>query len=407
MNVTSTAYEHYVSSLRTARFAAPEGGRGEISSAAGKDQAIISREGRAYLEAFADITEKQISAMTREDFMGMLETWQRENQAELEISPYRAVDPDGSIARKTYFESYLGQLEEKEEHIRRYYAGAYGEAVSAPVNSLAYIAGKYLSPWSDYYDPDIPAEQRQWTHHQLWAMLTGSGVALNDPYALADYGGARTAEEMDRAAREAVREKLEGLCETASEKTAGAREVSKEEEMEAFKREFYAELDKIPKDRTIANVAINISEEAFRNMKADPEYREQMLSVIRRDMTGSVAPAPDCSMVITVGATAGDYRADSWSVNNDAEFYTRSRSSFYKRMDDKKADRKERMEAYLEKRAQMKRQRRERMREKTAEIADFNGYEQNQRMYGGTAGRKMIGEAVGSLKKEEGSRQHV
>lgn len=40
-------------------------------------------------------------------------------------------------------------------------------------------------------------------------------------------------------------------------------------------------------------------------------------------------------------------------------------------------------------------------------IADFNGYEQNQRMYGGTAGRKMIGEAIVSQKEEEGSRQHV
>ena len=51
-------------------------------------------------------------------------------------------------------------------------------------------------------------------------------------------------------------------------------------------------------------------------------------SVIRRDMTGSVAPAPDCSMVITVGATAKDYRADGWSVNNDSEFYARSQNSF-------------------------------------------------------------------------------
>ena len=93
------------------------------------------------------------------------------------------------------------------------------------------------------------------------------------------------------------------------EKTESTRELTEAEEMAIFKKEFYAEIDKIPKDRTIANVAINISEEAFKNMKADPKYREQMLSVIRRDMTGSVAPAPNCSMVITVGATAKDYRA--------------------------------------------------------------------------------------------------
>ena len=142
----------------------------------------------------------------------------------------------------------------------------------------------------------------------------------------------------------------------ALEKTESTRELSETEEMAIFKKEFYAEIDKIPKDRTKANVAINISEEAFKNMKADPKYREQMLSVIRRDMTGSVAPAPDCSMVITVGATAKDYRADSWSVNNDSEFYARSQNSFYKKTSGKQNNKKELLEEYLEKRAQVKQQ---------------------------------------------------
>ena len=101
-------------------------------------------------------------------------------------------------------------------------------------------------------------------------------------------------------------------------------------------------------------------------MKADPKYREQMLSVIRRDMTGSVAPAPDCSMVITVGATAKDYRADSWSVNNDSEFYARSQNSFYKKTSNKKDRQKKLLEEYLEKRAQVKQQQQEMLNEKIA-----------------------------------------
>lgn len=152
----------------------------------------------------------------------------------------------------------------------------------------------------------------------------------------------------------------------ALEKTESTRELSETEEMAIFKKEFYAEIDKIPKDRTKANVAINISEEAFKNMKADPKYREQMLSVIRRDMTGSVAPAPDCSMVITVGATAKDYRADSWSVNNDSEFYARSQNSFYKKTSNKKDRQKKLLEEYLEKRAQVKQQQQEMLNEKIA-----------------------------------------
>ena len=152
----------------------------------------------------------------------------------------------------------------------------------------------------------------------------------------------------------------------STEETCGMRKLSEAEEMEAFKKEFYAELEKIPKDRTIANVAINISEEAFKNMKDDPEYREKVLSLIKRDMTGSVAPAPDCSLVITVGATSKDYRADGWSVNNDSEFYVRSQNSFYKRTSEKKDRQKELLEEYQEKRAQVKKQQQELLDEKIA-----------------------------------------
>ena len=156
---------------------------------------------------------------------------------------------------------------------------------------------------------------------------------------------------------------MEKICTGKAGSTQG---LSEAEEMELFKKEFYAELERIPRDKTIANVAVNISEEAFKNMKADPKYREQMLSVIRRDMTGSVAPAPDCSLVITVGATAKDYRADGWSVNNDSEFYARSQNSFYKKTSNKKDSQKELLEEYLEKRAQVKKQQQEMLNEKIA-----------------------------------------
>ena len=156
---------------------------------------------------------------------------------------------------------------------------------------------------------------------------------------------------------------MEKICTGKAGSTQG---LSEAEEMELFKKEFYTELERIPRDKTIANVAVNISEEAFKNMKADPKYREQMLSVIRRDMTGSVAPAPDCSLVITVGATAKDYRADGWSVNNDSEFYARSQDSFFKKTSGQKDRNKELLEEYLEKRAQAKRQQQELLDEKVA-----------------------------------------
>ncbi len=152
----------------------------------------------------------------------------------------------------------------------------------------------------------------------------------------------------------------------ALEKTGNTKGLSEAEEMELFKKEFYAELGRIPRDRTIANVAVNISEEAFKNMKADPEYRAKIMSALQRDLTSSFAPLK-ASLLITVGATEKDYRGDSWSgPNNDSEFFARSQDSFYKKTSGQKDRNKELLEEYLEKRAQAKRQQQEILNEKIA-----------------------------------------
>ena len=150
----------------------------------------------------------------------------------------------------------------------------------------------------------------------------------------------------------------------ALEKTESTRELSEAEEMELFKKEFYAELERIPKNRTITNLAVNISEEAFKNMKADPEYRAKIMSALQRDLTSSFAPLK-ASLLITVGATEKDYRGDSWSgPNNDSEFFARSQDSFYKKTSGQKDRNKGLLEEYLEKRAQAKRQQHELLNEK-------------------------------------------
>ena len=135
-----------------------------------------------------------------------------------------------------------------------------------------------------------------------------------------------------------------------TEETSSVQEVTEAEEMAAFKKEFYAELERIPKNSTIVNLAINISEEAFENMKADPEYRAKIMSALQRDLTSSFAPLK-ASLLLTVGATEKDYRGDSWSgPNNDSEFFARSQNSFYKKTSGQKDNQKELLEESLEKR---------------------------------------------------------
>ena len=136
----------------------------------------------------------------------------------------------------------------------------------------------------------------------------------------------------------------------AAEKTS---KMSQAEEMAAFKKEFYADLEKITNHSTVYSWSVNISEKAFENMKADPQYRAKILSLIQRDVGDSYAPR-NCSVMITVGAASKDYRADSWPDCNDAEYHARSQNSFYKRDCGKKGRAEEINERYLEKRAQAK-----------------------------------------------------
>ena len=151
----------------------------------------------------------------------------------------------------------------------------------------------------------------------------------------------------------------------ALEKTGSTQGLSEAEEMEQFKKEFYEDLSKITNHRTVSNAAVNISEAAFKAMKEDPQYREKVLSLIQRDWGDSYAPR-NCSVLITVGATLNEYRADSWPVGYDSEFDVRSQNSFYKRTSEKKDKQEELLEKYLEKRAQAKRQQQELLDERAA-----------------------------------------
>ena len=158
---------------------------------------------------------------------------------------------------------------------------------------------------------------------------------------------------------------VSGTEKFALEKTGSTQELSEAEEMELFKKEFYEDLSKVTNHRTVSNAAVNISEAAFKAMKEDPQYREKVLSLIQRDWGDSYAPR-NCSVLITVGATLNEYRADSWPVRFDSEFDVRSQNSFYKRTSEKKDRQKELLEEYLEKRAQAKRQQQELLNEKIA-----------------------------------------
>lgn len=161
MHVNLNPKTNQIPSLRTGHFSRGEEDMAAAVPAPNSDQITISQEGRDRMEALADQVASQFNAMTKEDFMDLVKQAQRENQNKLEVDAYRMVDPDGSIACKAYFESCIGQLMDAENAIKSYYAGAYEEAASAPIDGLAFISGKYLCSWSDYFDSEIPEKERQ------------------------------------------------------------------------------------------------------------------------------------------------------------------------------------------------------------------------------------------------------
>lgn len=150
----------------------------------------------------------------------------------------------------------------------------------------------------------------------------------------------------------------------ASEKSS---QMSEAEEMAAFKKEFYGDLERLVINKSIVNFAINISEKAFENMKADPSYREKILSLLQRDLGSYYGSGPRrACVVLTVGATSGDYRGDSWPICNDSGFYASSQNSFYKKSTGKKGSMEDIEALYLEKREQAKRLQEKILKEETA-----------------------------------------
>lgn len=137
--------------------------------------------------------------------------------------------------------------------------------------------------------------------------------------------------------------------------TGKAEEMTPEEELEAFKKDFYNELSNIKPYKTVSNVAIKISEDAFIKMKEDPKYKEKILTLLERDLTSSYG-TKDVSVLISVGSSLSDYRGDTWNVGYDSEFFGRSHNSFYKKTSSSdKEKHKDLLVKYLEKRQETKR----------------------------------------------------
>mgnify|MGYP001036664859 CR=1 FL=1 len=228
MDITLNPKASQISPMRTVRFSAPEE-KAAQDMRQSQDKIEISHEGQQAAAETPDFDqewkklEDMLGSMTKDEFMSMVRNQLGEQK--LDVNWNATVDPDGQIWCKSYFDSYVSQVMEfkdtAEGAIKDYYAGAYQEALNSPLgrdlpSQLNFIAAKYQCSWSDYFDASIPAGERQWTYTQVRAMLTGTGLRLNDPYALKDIH-IPTNEETTKIAKQAADDKIHELVRRAKE----------------------------------------------------------------------------------------------------------------------------------------------------------------------------------------------
>ena len=217
MNVTFNPRAGQISALRSSQYIKSTEKATEADGQS-QDQLKLSSEGRQAVESFG------LNSITTDDFMAKVR--EQLGEQELEVNWNATVDPDGQIWCKAYFDSYASQVTQfrdtAESAIMDYYSGPYQEALNNPLGAslpqqLNFIAAKYQCSWSDYFDASMPAAERQWAYTQLRAMLTGTGLRLNDPYALKNIHSP-TVEETTEIARKAADDKINELIRQAKEK---------------------------------------------------------------------------------------------------------------------------------------------------------------------------------------------
>ncbi len=111
-----------------------------------------------------------------------------------------------------------------------------------------------------------------------------------------------------------------------------------------FKIEFYQEVEKIQKSDKLDMLVVNVTDEGWARMMEDPEYCQDMLDLIRRDTTGVYIGQVD--MVVTIGGTREEYRADSWSVSFSKADRSLDRDSYVERRKRRKR-RQKALEEYM------------------------------------------------------------
>ena len=173
------------------------------------DSVEISQEGlRAQEAARFSRLETLPEGGDKDALMAQVQQWRQSHQ--LEVNWNAAVDPDHSIYAKSYMESLVCQYEGTRQKVETYYAQAHQENLSF-ANPHNHLVEKYKFSGSPYFRGDMTEAQRDMAFRQEEALLWGGRLALNDPWALAAFGGVPKGEDVEKTARAYAQSVIDGL----------------------------------------------------------------------------------------------------------------------------------------------------------------------------------------------------
>lgn len=141
-----------------------------------------------------------------------------------------------------------------------------------------------------------------------------------------------------------------------TEEKGSTQELSEREELEAFKKEIWKEINSMPWG---ANTSIQITDEAFGKMMEDSEFKNKMMKIIREDAIGSNKMCGGTLINIDENGYSGySYMADhameagtafSAHSNDKNSFYTKKIKNKFDSSDLKEYYEKQRREHELKK----------------------------------------------------------
>lgn len=132
--------------------------------------------------------------------------------------------------------------------------------------------------------------------------------------------------------RESARSQAAGRGTTPFEqmRRAAVGKAAEQSETEWFRSRLYENLDAIQFDRSVVNGAVDITAAGLEAMRTDSIYCDQVMTLIRKEFSSSYSPR-EVSIHISAGATLDEYRVDTFTAADDAEFRKISAASFYSR----------------------------------------------------------------------------